>query len=86
MEYLINILEIYAKEPLTLHNSMGDSVIDVLIKIIRVVANMSVNEEVGLGLGNCRSLGNILLELIKVNQEVKSIKLVSILKQFIIYV
>ncbi|KAL9883391.1 armadillo repeat-containing protein 2 [Glossina fuscipes fuscipes] len=75
MEYLINILEIYAKEPLTLHNSMGDSVIDVLIKIIRVVANMSVNEEVGLGLGNCRSLGNILLELIKVNQEVKSIKL-----------
>uniref|UniRef100_A0A1A9WVC8 Armadillo repeat-containing protein 2 n=1 Tax=Glossina brevipalpis TaxID=37001 RepID=A0A1A9WVC8_9MUSC len=75
MEYLINVLEIYAKEPLTLHNSMGDSVIDVLIKIIRVLANMSVNEEVGLGLGNCRSLGNILLELIKVNQQMKSIKL-----------
>lgn len=77
MEYLLNVLEIYSKEPFTLQNSMGDTVVDVLIKMIRVVANMSVNSEVGFGLGNARSLGNILMELLKASQQIKSIKMVS---------
>ncbi|KNC28656.1 hypothetical protein FF38_04923 [Lucilia cuprina] len=75
MEYLLNILEIYSKEPLTLHNSLGDTVVDVLIKMIRVLANMSVNSEVGFGLGNAQSLGNILMILLKASQQIKSIKM-----------
>ncbi|KAM7349358.1 armadillo repeat-containing protein 2 isoform 2-T2 [Cochliomyia hominivorax] len=75
MEYLLNILEIYSKEPLTMHNSLGDSVVDVLIKMIRVLANMSVNAEVGFGLGNTQSLGNILMLLLKASQQIKSIKM-----------
>lgn len=78
MEYLLNILEIYSKEPLTLHNSMGDTVVDVLIKIIRVLANMSVNSEVGFGLGSTQSLGTTLLLLLKASQQIKSIKMVNI--------
>lgn len=78
MEYLLNILEIYSKEPLTLHNSLGDTVVDVLIKMIRVLANMSVNSEVGFGLGNTQSLGNILITLLKASQQIKSVKMVSL--------
>lgn len=77
MEYLLNVLEIYSNEPLTLHNSMGDTVVDVLIKMIRVLANMSVNSEVGFGLGNAQSLGNILMVLLKASQQIKGIKMVS---------
>lgn len=77
MEYLLTVLENYSKEPLTLHNSLGDTVLDVLIKMIRVVANMSVNSEVGYGLGNTRSLGTLLMEILKSTQQLKSIKMVS---------
>uniref|UniRef100_A0A1I8MQS6 Uncharacterized protein n=1 Tax=Musca domestica TaxID=7370 RepID=A0A1I8MQS6_MUSDO len=75
MEYLLSVLENYSKEPLTLHNSLGDTVLDVLIKMIRVVANMSVDSEVGLGLGDTRSLGVILLDILKTTQQLKSIKM-----------
>ncbi|XP_061387302.1 armadillo repeat-containing protein 2-like [Musca vetustissima] len=75
MEYLLNVLENYSKEPLTLHNSLGDTVLDVLIKMIRVVANMSVDSEVGLGLGDTRALGAILLDILKTTQQLKSIKM-----------
>ncbi|XP_013105207.2 armadillo repeat-containing protein 2 [Stomoxys calcitrans] len=75
MEYLLNVLENYSKEPLTLHNSLGDTVLDVLIKMIRVLANMSVDSEVGHGLGDTRSLGAILLEILKTTQQLKSIKM-----------
>lgn len=77
MEYLLNVLENYSKEPLTLHNSLGDTVLDVLIKMIRVVANMSVDSEVGHGLGDTRSLGAVLLEILKTTQQLKSIKMVK---------
>lgn len=76
MEYLINILEIYSKEPLTLHNSLGDSVVDVLVKMIRVLANMSVNPEVGVGLGSMPALGKILINLLKAAHQIKGIKIV----------
>lgn len=77
MEYLIGLLEMYIKQPLTLHNSLGDTVTDVLIKLIRVVANMSVNAEVGSGLSNTiSSLGYIFMELLKLLQ-IKDNRLVS---------
>lgn len=65
MEYLQRVLEIYSKLPLSLHNSLGDSVIDALVKIIRVVANMSVNAEVGMALGRNDPLQLIFLQLLK---------------------
>lgn len=56
---------------------MGDTNIDVLIKMIRVIANMSVNSEVGKGLGAKQDLGVILLNLLKSNM--KDLKVVSLM-------
>lgn len=76
MEYLLQNLEIYATNRFTLKKrppnncSSGrgvddnDTVIDVVIKLIRVVANMSINPEVGYGLANCHTLGSVLLTLL----------------------
>lgn len=59
MEYLLNVLEqLNNRSPTSL------ALLDAQIKLIRVVANMSVNPEVGAGLGNVRSLGSVLLELL----------------------
>lgn len=55
-----------------LRNSNGDSVIDVLIKLIRVIANMSVNSEVGYGLGLRNPLGVVLLNVLLAAKEIKS--------------
>lgn len=64
MEYLINALVYYSNKPLTSSTQNGDSVIDVLVKLIRVIANMSVNDEVGYGLGMRQHLGSVLLTLL----------------------
>ncbi|KAH8362377.1 hypothetical protein KR200_000287 [Drosophila serrata] len=59
MEYLLNVLEqLNDRSPTSL------ALVDAQIKLIRVVANMSVNPEVGAGLGNVRSLGSVLLQLL----------------------
>ncbi|KAH8327455.1 hypothetical protein KR059_004114 [Drosophila kikkawai] len=59
MEYLLNVLEqLNDRSP----TSVG--LLDAQIKLIRVVANMSVNPEVGAGLGIVRSLGSVLLQLL----------------------
>ncbi|XP_043661466.1 armadillo repeat-containing protein 2 [Drosophila teissieri] len=64
MEYLLNVLE-------QLNERSPSSVahLDAQIKLIRVVANMSVNPEVGAGLGNVRSLGAVLLKLLSKTSE-----------------
>ncbi|XP_067635214.1 armadillo repeat-containing protein 2 [Eurosta solidaginis] len=77
MQYLLRVLELYSKEPITLHNSQGDTVIDVLVKMIRVVANMSVNAEVGIGLGNMHNLGIVMLNLLNAITHIKSKELKS---------
>ncbi|XP_052856185.1 armadillo repeat-containing protein 2 [Drosophila gunungcola] len=59
MEYLLNVLEQLNDRPAT-----SVALLDAQIKLIRVVANMSVNPEVGAGLGNVRSLGTVLLKLL----------------------
>lgn len=76
MGYLLLNLEAYATNRFTLktrppnvgENGRGvgecDTVIDVVIKLIRVVANMSVNPDVGYGLANCHPLGSVLLSLL----------------------
>ncbi|XP_055905580.1 armadillo repeat-containing protein 2 [Eupeodes corollae] len=65
MEYLFDALVFYSKQKLTLQNHLGDTVVDVLIKLIRVIANMGVNCEVGCGLGQKNGLGDILLHILK---------------------
>lgn len=64
MEYLIGTLELYTNKNFSNPNQTGDSIIDVLIKLIRVVANMSVNNEVGFGLGVRQTLGSVLLTIL----------------------
>ncbi|KAH8421288.1 hypothetical protein KR009_000291 [Drosophila setifemur] len=59
MEYLLNVLE-----QLNERTPTSVALLDAQIKLIRVVANMSVNSEVGAGLGNVRSLGSVLLTLL----------------------
>ncbi|KAH8288196.1 hypothetical protein KR054_008727 [Drosophila jambulina] len=59
MEYLLNVLE-----QLNDRSPTSPALLDAQIKLIRVVANMSVNPEVGAGLGNVRSLGSVLLQLL----------------------
>ncbi|XP_017045812.1 armadillo repeat-containing protein 2 [Drosophila ficusphila] len=59
MEYLLNVLE-----QLNERSPTSVALLDAQIKLIRVVANMSVNPEVGAGLGNVRSLGAVLLQLL----------------------
>ncbi|XP_017076984.1 armadillo repeat-containing protein 2 [Drosophila eugracilis] len=59
MEYLLNVLE-----QLNERSPTSVALLDAQIKLIRVVANMSVNAEVGAGLGNVRSLGAVLMQLL----------------------
>ncbi|KAG5673777.1 hypothetical protein PVAND_003797 [Polypedilum vanderplanki] len=72
MEYLLNTLEFFSNQRYDIKNSNGDSVMDVLIKLIRVIANMSVNAEVGYGLGLRHPLGVILLNILLEAKEIKS--------------
>lgn len=48
-------------------SQLGYTAIDVLVKMIRVAANMNVNAEVGIGLGNTHNLGIIMLNLLNAN-------------------
>lgn len=53
-------------------NSNGDTVMDVLIKLIRVIANMSVNSEVGYGLSMRHPLGVVLLNVLLQAKEIRT--------------
>lgn len=71
MEYLLANLEVYSTERFTWRRASvdgslneNDTVVDVVIKLIRVIANMSVNPEVGYGLANYQPLGSVLLSLL----------------------
>lgn len=64
MEYLLSTLEHFTNKNFANPNQTGDSIIDVLIKLVRVIANMSVNNEVGYGLGVRQSLGSVLLTIL----------------------
>lgn len=72
MEYLLNTLEFFSNQRFDMKNSNGDTVMDVLIKLIRVIANMSVNAEVGYGLGLKHPLGVVLLNILLEAKEIKT--------------
>ncbi|XP_017964406.2 armadillo repeat-containing protein 2 [Drosophila navojoa] len=60
MEYLLNVLQQLSERPLA-----SEPLLDAQIKLIRVVANMSVNADVGAGLGNVHALGAVLFRLLQ---------------------
>lgn len=77
MECLLSNLELYATNRFTLKKRSAnvrddstdamvdcDTVVDVLIKLIRVIANMSINPDVGAALANDSPLGSLLLTLL----------------------
>lgn len=63
MEYLLDVLQQLGER--TPPPGHGEALLDAQIKLIRVVANMSVNCEVGAGLGNVHALGAVLLRLLQ---------------------
>lgn len=79
MEYLLDSLKTYSKQKLTISNQMGDTVLDVLVKLVRVVANISVNAEVGHSLGSRPILGDVLHHLLIVTNEERDDSMVSFL-------
>ncbi|XP_070490786.1 armadillo repeat-containing protein 2 [Chironomus tepperi] len=72
MEYLLNTLEFFSNQRFDIKNTNGDTVMDALIKLIRVIANMSVNAEVGYGLGLRHPLGVVLLNILLEAKEIKT--------------
>lgn len=77
MECLLSNLEMFATSRFSLKRRAtdagdgsdeaadgGDTVVDVLIKLIRVIANMSINPAVGLGLAGANPLGSVMLTLL----------------------
>lgn len=60
MEYLLDVLQQLGER-----SACSEALLDAQIKLIRVVANMSVNSEVGAGLGNVHALGAVLLRLLQ---------------------
>ncbi|XP_032593893.1 armadillo repeat-containing protein 2 [Drosophila grimshawi] len=61
MEYLLNVLQQLSER----QTASEPALLDAQIKLIRVVANMSVNAEVGAALGNVHALGAVLLRLLQ---------------------
>lgn len=65
IEYLLDTLHYYSDQKFSIQSHSGDTVVDVIVKLVRVVANMGVNSEVGNGLVRRTGLGSILLSLIQ---------------------
>lgn len=72
MEYVLSTLEFYSNQRFDIKNNNGDTVLDVLVKLIRVIANMSVNPETGYGLGLRPPLGVVLLNILLEAKEIKT--------------
>uniref|UniRef100_A0A182KHK2 WAPL domain-containing protein n=1 Tax=Anopheles christyi TaxID=43041 RepID=A0A182KHK2_9DIPT len=76
---LLATLEYYANKSFTLKNQMGDSVVQVLTKLIRIVANMCVNGDVGYGMSKKSPLGEILLNILLKAKDPKTTELEELL-------
>lgn len=66
MEYLLATLEHFSNKKFSNNQvtTQADTIIDVLIKLVRIIANMAVNCEVGFGLGTKPPLGVIFLNIL----------------------
>ncbi|XP_059619203.1 armadillo repeat-containing protein 2 [Phlebotomus argentipes] len=70
MEHLITALEYYSGQDLQARGQGEDSVVDVIVKLVRVVANMCVNSDVGTGMCRRPFLGSTLLSLIRTTNRI----------------
>jgi armadillo repeat-containing protein 2 len=73
MRYTLELIQFFSNQSYTIQNTNGDSVADVLIKYVRVIANISVNSEVGYFLNLKSNLGNALLNILR-NVDESSLK------------
>uniref|UniRef100_A0A182R2T2 Armadillo repeat-containing protein 2 n=1 Tax=Anopheles funestus TaxID=62324 RepID=A0A182R2T2_ANOFN len=78
-EALLATLEYYANKSFTMRNQMGDSIVQVLTKLIRIVANMCVNGDVGYGMSKRSPLGEILLNILLKVKDAKTTELEELL-------
>uniref|UniRef100_A0A182TBU1 Armadillo repeat-containing protein 2 n=1 Tax=Anopheles maculatus TaxID=74869 RepID=A0A182TBU1_9DIPT len=76
---LLATLEYYANKSFTMKNQMGDSIVQVLTKLIRIVANMCVNGDVGYGMSKRSPLGEILLNILLKVKDAKTTELEELL-------
>uniref|UniRef100_A0A182YI58 Uncharacterized protein n=1 Tax=Anopheles stephensi TaxID=30069 RepID=A0A182YI58_ANOST len=76
---LLATLEYYANKSFTMKNQMGDSIAQVLTKLIRIVANMCVNGDVGYGMSKRAPLGEILLNILLKVKDAKTAELEELL-------
>uniref|UniRef100_A0A182M076 Armadillo repeat-containing protein 2 n=1 Tax=Anopheles culicifacies TaxID=139723 RepID=A0A182M076_9DIPT len=76
---LLATLEYYANKSFTMRNQMGDSIVQVLTKLIRIVANMCVNADVGYGMSKRSPLGEILLNILLKVKDTKTTELEELL-------
>ncbi|XP_050076171.1 armadillo repeat-containing protein 2 [Anopheles maculipalpis] len=76
---LLATLEYYANKSFTMKNQMGDSIVQVLTKLIRIVANMCVNGDVGYGMSKRSPLGEILLNILLKVKDAKTAELEELL-------
>ncbi|XP_058831103.1 armadillo repeat-containing protein 2 [Topomyia yanbarensis] len=79
MEVILKSLEYYSNKRLSIKNQMGDSVVNVLTKLVRVIANICVNADVGYGLSNKPPLGEILLNILLKVKDTKDSEVVELL-------
>ncbi|XP_058122747.1 armadillo repeat-containing protein 2 [Anopheles ziemanni] len=79
LDALLATLEYYANKSFSLRNQMGDSIVQVMTKLIRVVANMCVNGDVGYGMSKRSPLGEILLNILLKVKEPKTAEMEELL-------
>lgn len=65
LRYVLELIYFFSNQAYDIQNSNGDTVADVLIKYVRIIANISVNNEVGLFLNSKPLLGEALLNILK---------------------
>uniref|UniRef100_A0A182JG96 Armadillo repeat-containing protein 2 n=1 Tax=Anopheles atroparvus TaxID=41427 RepID=A0A182JG96_ANOAO len=79
LDGLLATLEYYTNKSFTLQNQMGDSIVQVLTKLIRVLANMCVNGDVGYGMSQRSPLGEVLLNILLKVKEPKTAEIEELL-------
>lgn len=65
LRYVLELIHFFSNQAYDIQNSNGDTVADVLIKYVRIIANISVNNEVGFFLNTKPLLGEALLNILK---------------------
>lgn len=74
LRHVLELIHFFSKQAYDIQTSNGDSVADVLIKYVRIIANISVNNEVGYFLNLKPLLGEALFNILNNVHDEKRIK------------